>query len=211
MYGGTYPELSMLDPRVKTALEQHAPAAGLEVEWVDTTDSQQIYADEMEKRWLGTEDLIIVEQDKEIYSSTLPPLLYCDSLWCGYTFWINPVPHTSLVLGGFGCTRFSAEVQKMVPVSAFRGKSQINIDRRFYDYLIANHGTGCCLHGHVLHHHTYEPRPRVLRERVAYLRAQGILPPAVYPEPDAPHLLPGSYDLSWGEMLPPGSRDLAGG
>ena len=212
MYGGTYPVRSPgLDPRVKAALEKLAPAAGLEVEWVDTSSDLQIYADEMEKRWTGEEDLIIVEQDKQPFPGQIEAMIGCPEPWCGYTFWQNPVPHTSLVLGGFGVTRFSSEVQRLVPVSAFRGVWQVNIDRRFYDYLIRNHGTGCHLHGHVLHHHVYEPRPRAVRDHVVQLRERGLLPPAVYPEPDAPHLLPGSYDLSWGEMLPPGSPALSGG
>lgn len=195
-YGGTYPVPATLDPRVKAALQKYAPEAGLEVEWVDTSASLQVYADEMGKRWGHGEDLIIVEQDKEIFPGTLPSLLGCPEPWCAYTFWINPVPHTTLTLGGFGATRFSAAVQDLVPVSAFRGEGQVSIDRRFYDYLMAHHGTGCHLHGHVLHHHVYPPRPARVREHVRRLREQGLLPPAVYPEPIAPHLLPGSYDLS---------------
>lgn len=195
MFGGTYPSPATLDPRVKTALERYAPQAGTEVEWIDTSADLQIYADEMEKRWQGDEDLIIVEQDKEIFPGQMEEMLSCPEPWCAYTYWINPVPHTALVLGGFGVTRFSAQVQRMVPVSAFRGDSQIGIDRRFYDYLVANHGVGCCLHGHVVHHHVYEPRPERVRRHVQKLRDEGILPPAVYPEPLAPHLLPGSYDL----------------
>ena len=75
------------------------------------------------------------------------------------------------------------------------GQTQIGIDRRFGDYLLANHGLGCHLHGHVLHHHVYLPRPESVRRHVRHLRENGTLPPAVYPEPAAPHLLPGSYDL----------------
>jgi hypothetical protein len=195
MYGGTFPTKTGLDPRVKTALEKYAPQAGLEVEWIDTAPDLQIYADEMEKRWNGTEDLIIVEQDKEIFPETLPSLMACSEPWCGFTFWISPVPHTTLVVGGFGAVKFSAEVQQWFPVSAFRGETQVGIDRRFYDYLIENHRKGCHLHGHVLHHHVYEPRPAKVRAYVEGLRAQGLVPPAVYPEPADPGLLPGSYRL----------------
>ena len=91
------------------------------MEWIDTAPSLQIYADELEKRWQGTEDLIVAEQDKEIFPGQLEAMLGCGEPWCAYTFWINPVPHTALVLGGFGLTRFSAEVQRLVPVAAFRG------------------------------------------------------------------------------------------
>ena len=195
MYGATYPARATLDPRVKTALERLAPAAGLETEWVDTEGDLQIYADEMEKRWLGTEDLIIVEQDKEPFPGQLESMIGCPEPWCGYTFWQNPEPHTSLVLGGFGVTRFSAQVQTWFPVSAFRGEIQVGIDRRFYDYLIKNHGYGVHLHGHVVHHHVYEPRPWPVRQYVAQLRQQGLIPPSVAPPAPAPGLLPGSYRL----------------
>ena len=172
MYGGTYPKDSVLDPRVKAALEKYAPQAGLQVEWVDTSSDLQVYADEMEKRW-GQEDLIIVEQDKEIHTACLPSLMSCGEPWCGYAFWACPVPHTTLVVGGFGVTKFSAGIQRKVPVSVFRGDSQVGIDRRFYEYLLVNFGKVCCLHGHVVHHHVYEPRPKAVRDHVENLRRIG--------------------------------------
>lgn len=194
MFGATYPAEATLDPRVRTALEKYAPQAGLEIEWIDTHDDLQIYADELEKRWLGTEPVIIVEQDKEIFSDTLAPLLACDEPWCGFTFWQNPVPHTSLVLGGFGVTKFSPWVQRLIPVSAFRGPNQVGIDRRFYDELL-KHGYGHHIHGHVVHHHVYEPRPESVRRHADKLRRDGLIAPAIYPEPADPGLLPGSYRL----------------
>lgn len=195
MYGGTYPEEAAgLDPRVKAALARWAPSAGLEVEWVNTHDDLQVYADEMEKRWDGTEDLIIVEQDKEPHGECFPSMLACDAPWCGYTFWINPAPHTALVVGGFGVVKFSPWVQREIPVSEFRGVTQVGIDRRFYDCLMKR-GYGCHLHGHVLHHHVYPPRPAGLLDHVRSLRAQGLAEPQIYPEPADPGLLPGSYRL----------------
>ena len=196
LYGATHPAPATLDPRVRAALELYAPLAGLETEWADTSSSLQAYADELEKRWAGEEDLILVEQDKEIFLGTLPDMLDCDQPWCGYTYWCLPAPYTSMAAGGFGVTRFSAQVQRLVPVSAFRGGTQIGIDRRFHDYLLASLGVTCHLHGHVVHHHVYEPVPESDRLRVQAMRAAGILPPAVYPEPDGPHLLPGSHDLT---------------
>jgi hypothetical protein len=196
MYGATYPAEATLDPRVKAALERYAPQHGLEVEWINTHDDFQTYADELEKRWLGTEPVIIVEQDKEVFADTLGSLLACGEPWCGYTFWQDPVPHTHLVLGGFGVTKFSPWVQRSIPVSAFRGQTQVGIDRRFYDCLISNFGYGCHLHGHVVHHHVYEPRPERIRRHVAQLREQRVIAPAIYPEPADPGLLPGSYRLA---------------
>lgn len=195
MYGATYPAEATLDPRVQAALDRCAPAAGLETEWIDTHGSQQIYADEMEKRWHGTEDLIIVEQDKEPFPGQLEAMAGCPEPWCGHTCWAFPEPHTTLSLGGFGVTRFSAQVQTWFPVSAFRGDTQVGIDRRFADYLLWNHGYGCHLHGHVVHHHVYEPRPEPVRRYVTWLREQGLVPPSVAPPAPDPGLLPGSYRL----------------
>jgi hypothetical protein len=183
-----------LDPRTEAALQRFAPQAGLTVEWVDTSGSLQVYADELARRWQGTEDLILVEQDKEIHGSCLPEMLGCAELWCGWTYWILPEPHTTLVIGGFGVVRFSARVQQMIPVAEFRGESQLNIDRRF-DLALLRHGTRCHLHGHVAHHHVYEPRPARVREHVAGLRDTGMLGPPLCPPAPGPGLLPGSYRL----------------
>lgn len=190
-----------LDPRVRSALKRHAPHTGLDVEWVETPGpdtgegATDVYARELEKRWTGEEDLIVVEQDKEIFASTLPELLACGAPWCACTYWLFPVPHTALCIGGFGVTKFSAQVQRMVKVSDFEGESQKGIDRRFLEVLKPM-GIGCCLHSMVTHHHVYEPRPAALRNYVSSLRAQGVLPPAMYPEPADPGLLPGSYRLA---------------
>jgi hypothetical protein len=195
MYGATYPAPATLDPRVAAAVERYAPQHGLEPEWIDTSATLQVYADELDKRWGQGETIIINEQDKEMHAACLPELTACPEPWCAYVFWINPEPHTTLVLGGFGVTKFSPEVQQMMPVADFRGRVQVGIDRRFNDLLRSRYGVGCCLHGHVVHHHVYPPRPQTVRQHVANLRRRGILPPAQYPEPLAPHLLPGSYDL----------------
>lgn len=185
-----------LDPRTEASLNKFAPLAGLEVEWVHTPDPGMKYADELEKRWQGEEDLIVVEHDKEIYSDTIQSLLACNDLWCGYTCWTYPEPHTALAIGGFGVTKFSAEVQRLVPVSIFAGDQQQGIDRRFYDHLKENYGTVMHLHGHVVHHHVYTPRPEAVRRHVAELREQGLIPPPSHPSAPDPGLLPGSYRLT---------------
>lgn len=184
-----------LDPRTKASLEKYAPQVGLNVEWVDTSATQQTYAEELEKRWTGEEDLILVEQDKELHAVCLPSLMSCGEHWCGFTSWIYPEPHTVLAIGSFGCTKFSREVQRILPVSEFAGEYQQGIDRRFGDILRSRFGIGGCLHGHVVHHHVYEPRPESVRKYVIELRAQGILPPSVPPFIADPGLLPGSYRL----------------
>lgn len=183
----------VLDPRAQAALERYAPQAGLEVDWAETAGDGSQYAAELAKRW-GKDDLILVEQDKEIYPETLPGLMSCGADWCACTYWLFPEPHTTLCVGGFGATRFSLEVQQFIAVEEFAGDGWLGIDRRFLEAL-KRHGIGCCLHSQVLHHHVYEPRPASVLRHVADLRARGMLPPAMYPQPAEPGLLPGSYRL----------------
>lgn len=186
-----------LDPRTEAALRKYSPVP---VDWVETPgpdmgdEATDIYARELEKRWGGDDDLMLVEQDKEIGPGTLQDMEGCPELWCGYTYWLYPVPHTALAHGGFGVARFSPQVRKLVPVSEFTG-IQKGIDRRFHDLVLERYGTGMHAHGHVLHHHVYEPRPQAIRLHVAMLRACGALPAGAPPAPD-PGLLPGSYRLT---------------
>jgi len=185
-----------LDLRTEASLRRFAPAAGLEIEWENTTGSLQDYANVLEKRWNKSEDLIVIEHDKEIYADTLPSLMMCGHLWCGYAYWVGVSPHTALAIGGFGVTKFSAEVQRLVKVSDFAGPYWHGIDRRFYDYLLENHNTVCHLHGQVTHHHVYPPRPPAVHKHVAWLRAQGLIGPSQAPAVSDPGLLPGSHRLS---------------
>ena len=181
---------NQLDPRVASSLERFAP----DCEYVNTTASQQTYAEELERRWTGTDDLVLVEQDKEIHGEVLPSFAACPEPWCGYTYWIDPIPHTALVLGGFGVTKFSAEIQQKVAVKDFAWTEWRGIDRRFNDLLLSM-GIGCHLHGHVVHHHVYPSRPKMVRDHAFRLREAGLAAPQSYPDPLEAHLLPGSYDL----------------
>ena len=195
MYGATYPAEATLDPRVRPPWSgwPRPPA------WTSSGSTRTMTCRSTPTSWKSAgghgEDIIVVEQDKEPFPGQLEAMIGCPEPWCAYTFWINPEPHTALVLGGFGVTRFSAQIQRLVPVGAFRGETQVHIDRRFYDLLMAEHGYGCHLHGHVVHHHVYEPRPLAVRQYVAQLRQQGLIPPSVAPPAPAPGLLPGSYRL----------------
>jgi hypothetical protein len=188
-----------LDPRVESALVRYAP---LPVEWVETLGpdmgpgARDFYARELEKRWGGEDELLMVEQDKEIGPGSLEDMLGCPELWCGYTYWLYPEPHTALAIGGFGVTRFSAQVRKLLAVPEFEGVCQKGIDRRFYDLLQERHGITMHIHGHVVHHHVYEPRPEAVRRHVMQLRELGVLPPPDCPPAPHPGLLPGSYRLT---------------
>jgi hypothetical protein len=187
-----------LDPRTKTALLRHSPVP---VDWVHTPgpdmgdEATDIYARELEKRWGGDDDFMLVEQDKEIEAGTLENMEGCPELWCGYTYWLYPVPHTALACGGFGVVRFSPQVRKLVNVADFDIGIQKGIDRLFHDLVLERYGVTMHVHGHVLHHHVYEPRSQEVRLYVAMLRATGALPAAEAPPVSDPGLLPGSYRL----------------
>lgn len=188
-----------LDPRAEAALRNYSPVP---VDWVETPgpdigpEAKDFYARELEKRWDGTDDLMLVEQDKEIGPNTLRDMDGCPELWCGYTYWMYPEPHTALSIGGFGAARFSSRVREMVSVAEFEGHFQKGIDRRFYDIVKERYGVVMHIHGHILHHHVYEPRPQSIRIHVAMLRARGILPSSDAPPVFDPGLLPGSYRLA---------------
>lgn len=188
-----------LDPRTKSSLDKYSPVP---VDWVETPtvdhgeEADDCYARALEQRWDGDDDLMLVEQDKEIEAGTLEDMEGCSELWCGYTYWMWPSPHTTLAVGGFGVVRFSPQIRKFVPVSEFEGAWQQGIDRRFYDTVKERYGAVMHIHGHVVHHHVYEPRSEHLHRHIANLRSQGLVAPAPYPEPLDPGLLPGSYRLS---------------
>jgi len=187
-----------LDPRTEAALRAYSPVP---VDWVHTPgpdrgdQATDIYARELEKRWGGNDDLMLVEQDKEIGPGTLEDMEGCPELWCGYTYWLYPPPHTALACGGFGVVRFSPQVRWQVSVADFDSGIQQGIDRLFHDLVLKRYGVRMHVHGHVLHHHVYEPRPESVRLHVAMLRASGMLPPASAPVVSDPGLLPGSYRL----------------
>lgn len=180
-----------LESRTAAALERWAPGH----ERVDTSASLQTYAAELAARWNSGDDLVLIEQDKEIHGGVLPSFAECGEPWCGFTYWIDPAPHTTLVLGGFGVTKFSAAIQAKVAVADFAWREWRGIDRRFNDLLLSM-GIGCCLHGHVNHHHAYPPRPQAVVSHVASLRAQGLIAPSPAPPAPGPGRLPGSPVLT---------------
>lgn len=185
-----------LDPRTKASLLKYAPP-GLAVDWVETPDlGMRRYEEELAKRWTGQDDLLLVEEDKEVFPGMLEHMINCPQLWCGYTYWLLPEPDTCLALAGFGVTRFSAELQKLVPIGAITGEQRtVNIDCELQAYALEHLGTKMHIHGHTVHHHVYEPAPESYRRQIEDLRAQGRIPPAMYPPAREPGLLPGSYRL----------------
>ncbi len=185
-----------LDPRTRESLLRYAPA-GLDVDWVECPDAaMRRYEEELGKRWTGEDDLLLIEQDKEVFPRMLEHLIGCPQLWCGYTYWMLPEPDTCLALSGFGVTRFSADLQRLVPIEAITGPQRtVNIDCELQAYALEHLGTKMHIHGHTVHHHVYEPAPEGYRRQVEELRRLRLIPPAMAPPAPDPGLLPGSYRL----------------
>lgn len=185
-----------LDPRTETSVKKYAREVAPVIDWVKTPDPGMTYARELEKRWTGESDLFLIEEDKEVFPRMLKTMHGCQELWCGFAYWAMPEPDTSLLLAGFGLTRFSAELQNLVPVSAFAGDKQSGIDTRLLTYLMEHHGTKMHIHGYTVHHHAYAPPNEALLKRIESMRKAGLIPPSLVPPAPEPGVLPGSYKLS---------------
>jgi hypothetical protein len=97
--------------RAVTKLIPHA-------EHVDTGQSSYAYWDELEARWDGSSDLLLIEQHVVIHDQVLPQLEACPNDWCtfpqasnGLAFWL-------------GCTRFSARLQQAAPAAEIRKRAR---------------------------------------------------------------------------------------
>lgn len=154
-----------LNNLTRESLERYAP----EVELIKTEDPQDL-PNAIRDRWNGEEDLVIVEQDKEITAEVIPSFQACDQFRCAYSYYINPDPYTREVDIGLGCTRFSAEVQQIVPATEWYEMKDLwawgycpDCDGkgcwRFLDsrinVVMLNHNIIPHCHGRVKHHHWY--------------------------------------------------------
>ena len=109
-----------LHPLTVQAIERHAP----QTEFVDTSGSDFAYWEAIAKRWTGEEDLMLIEHDVEIHAQVVPQFTACPEWWCHF-----PYPYRGgLTAMATGCTRYRAELQRMVSTSdilaekSYRGK-----------------------------------------------------------------------------------------
>jgi len=98
------------------SVTEHIPGA----EHVDTSASSYAYWDEIEKRWDGTVDLLLIEQHIIVHDQVLPQLEACDGDWCEF---LHQMSGGGLV-SGLACTRFSAALQLKVPATAIRARAR---------------------------------------------------------------------------------------
>ncbi len=154
-----------IHPKALEALKKYAP----DTEYVDTSGSIFDYNEAVASRWTGKEDLVVIEQDKEITAEVVSAFASCDHFWCSYSYDVFPAPYTKEVTFGLGCSRYSAVVQRLVDPSEFTGP-----DPDILPQCRHCHGQGCwCyldsriafalwnrmisveVHGKVNHHHYY--------------------------------------------------------
>lgn len=146
------------------ALRRYAPDT--EYVHVDKDDSES-YAREIAKRWDGSDDLVIIEHDNEITAEVIPSFAACDQPWCSYQYEIFSPPYTRLCDTGFGCTRFSKELQQKISFRdrvlelpcevcgsphAYWGELDMRLCTQISDAL----NIGVHVHGQINHYHPYQ-------------------------------------------------------
>jgi hypothetical protein len=128
------------------------------------------YPETLASYWTGEDDLIVIEGDKEINADVIPSFNDCDEPWCTFKYKNLPPPYRKTVTIGLGCAKFSAETQKIVPVSEFvcadvpwqpcrlckNAGCWQQLDARLA-MALEKHGIDFPhLHGNIKHHHTYD-------------------------------------------------------
>jgi hypothetical protein len=163
-----------LHPATEWSVNRHAPGAIFE----DTSENDFAYWRAIKKHWTGDEDLVVIEQDIEIHEDVIPSFIKCYEPWCVFVYemgapqcWLNE---------SFGCTKFSAKLQRAVPAADIcdgdhvwagldialsqKLKQHTNV---FAPY--AKRQNALCtshIHGHLRHHHRYPANPICIRNGI---------------------------------------------
>jgi hypothetical protein len=100
---------TFIHPRTVESLRLHAPGT----EFVGVVGDDFAYWREIKSRWNGEDSLTIIEHDIEIHEDVIGQFRSCPEPWCAF-------PYEVLARGnwldqGIGCTKFSAELQRLVP------------------------------------------------------------------------------------------------
>jgi hypothetical protein len=141
------PYSELRHPEAHSALLSHAPQAIA----VDTSATVYDYWNALSQRWTGEDDLLVIEHDIEITFDTIPSFANCSQPWC--TYWYHWCP-AMRVMDSLGCTRFSAALQKAVPMPAiqvawYEIDAVVSTRLKSLDY-------SAHVHGEVKHYHEYE-------------------------------------------------------
>lgn len=99
---------NQLHPLTVKSIAAHAPDA----EFVDTSGSDTAYWEAIAARWMGEDDLMLIEHDVEIHAQVIPQFDSCPELWCHF-----PYPYRGgLTTMATGCTRYRAALQRRIAV-----------------------------------------------------------------------------------------------
>lgn len=66
-------------------------------------------------RWTGEGDLVTIEQDVQIHDSVIRQFTECPADWCSFGWEVSPGQMSHWWLG---CTKFSAWLQREIPISS---------------------------------------------------------------------------------------------
>ena len=144
-----------LRPETYRALVNNVPIGSLEM--INVAGNVSRYWSEFRKRWVGKYDLMTVEQDNVITPDMIPSFNMCDQPWCVYAYDGPFHMDDRTIKTGLGCTRFSAGLQREIPVEMIHDKDYFTWN--LLDYRIAivltDHGYEPHVHGRVQHLHGY--------------------------------------------------------
>jgi hypothetical protein len=169
---------SGLRPETYRSLVRYVPIGCLEM--VNVSGDLSTYWLEFRKRWVGNYDLVTVEQDNVINGEILPSFNLCPEPWCVYEY---EGPHNMTSRGApdrmlktsLGCTRFSQQLQKEVPITDISKKDYFSwylIDYRIA-IVLAKKGYSPHIHGVIDHLHDYGSSPdRLGKEDQLWYEAQ---------------------------------------
>ena len=119
-----------LHPRTYRALVKYVPIGTLEL--VNVNGNVSNYWHAFRARWQGAFDLMTVEQDNVITAEVIPSFESCEEPWCVYEYDGPPhlEPDDRILKASLGCTRFSRELQRDVPIT------EISVEDYFTWHLI---------------------------------------------------------------------------
>ena len=151
--------------RTVEAVDKYAP----ETEYVKTAGLFG-YGEAIASRWSASEDLVVIEADKEIAADTIPSFAECNQPWCTTSCETLPPPYTKTTTYSLACAKFSVNLQEIVDPNEFLGpdvpwqpcrhcnsKGCWNqLDVRMMRAFQAHGIDQPHVHGEVKHHHVYD-------------------------------------------------------
>jgi len=140
-----------LQPATERSLHRNVPPEWLSL--VDVSRSGTAYWEEIEKRWTGDEDLLVIEQDIDIHAEVLSSFIRCYEPWCSFSYELRECGNSARLTESLGCTRFSAKLQKAVSPGQIAGSHHWTLLDHQVKRALSAAGYSVHVHGQVKHHH----------------------------------------------------------